>query len=81
MRQLVLGEDDDGRRADRIMRKVLRNVALSTVYRLFRQGDIQIDHRPIQPENRLKKGQIVQIFLPESLLATYDHQKMRKTCL
>lgn len=75
MRQMVLGEDDDDRRADRIIRKVLRNVALSTIYRLFRQGDIQVDHRPIQPEDRLRKGQIVQIFLPESLHATDDHHK------
>ncbi len=74
MRQLLLGEDDDGRRADRIMRKALRNVALSTIYRLFRQGDIRVGHHAIQPEDRLKKGQIVQIFLPESLLASYDHE-------
>lgn len=73
-RELLLGEDDDGRRADRIMRKALRHVALSTIYRLFRQGDIQVDHHPIRPEDRLRKGQVVQIFLPESLLASSTHK-------
>jgi 23S rRNA pseudouridine955/2504/2580 synthase len=73
-RELLLGEDDDGRRADRIMRKALRHVPLSTIYRLFRQGGIQVDYHPIRPEDRLRKGQIVQVFLPESLLASCDHK-------
>lgn len=74
MRQMVLGEDDDGRRADRIMKKVLSNVSLSTIYRLFRQGDVQIENHSIKPEARLKKGEILQIFLPEALVATHDQK-------
>ncbi len=74
MRQMVLGEDDDGRRADRIMRKALSNVSLSTIYRLFRQGDVQIENHSIKPEDRLKRGDILQIFLPEALAAAYDQK-------
>lgn len=69
MRQMVLGEDDDGRRADRIVRKALRNVPLSTIYRLFRQGNVHVENHSIKPEDRLKKGEIIKISLPEALIA------------
>ena len=62
---ITLSRDDDGRRADRIVRKVLKDTALSTIYRLFRQGEIRTSNSPLKPNDRLKEGDIVEIRLPE----------------
>ena len=66
-KQMVLGEDDDGRRADRILRKSLKNLSLSTIYRLFREGDVRVEQHSIQPGARLKKGAVLEVSLPEDL--------------
>ncbi len=64
---ITLSRDDDGRRADRIVRKVLKDTALSTIYRLFRQGEIRTSNSPLKPNDRLKEGDIVEIRLPEKI--------------
>jgi len=64
---MVLGEDDDGRRADRILRKALKNLSLSAIYRLFREGDVHIERHSVQPGARLKKGTVLEVSLPEDL--------------
>jgi 23S rRNA pseudouridine955/2504/2580 synthase len=72
MREMVLGEDDDGRRADRIVRKALSNASLSTIYRLFRQGNVQVESHSIKPDDRLKKGEVIKISMPEALIPAHD---------
>jgi len=65
--RIALGRDDVGRRADRVVRKVLRSVPLSTIYRLFRQKRVRVGARVIGAEERLKPGDTLNLFLPSDL--------------
>ncbi len=64
---IELGRDDEGRRADRVVRKALKSVSLSTIYRLFRQKRIRIGARAIGADEHLKAGDILNLFLPYNL--------------
>ncbi|MDR2403484.1 MAG: RluA family pseudouridine synthase [Spirochaetaceae bacterium] len=55
------GADDDGRRLDRIVRRVLPELPLSAIHRLFRQGRILLDGSPAAPDSRVRTGQIIGI--------------------
>ena len=68
--QINLGRDDDGRRADRIVRRALSDISLSTVYRLFRQSRVKLGARTLAPEDRLSSGDILLVFLPEDFTAS-----------
>jgi len=66
--KFVLGENDEGRRADRIVRKALPHIPLSTIYRFFREGKVTIEQRPVKPGERMKAGAILEIpFLQSSI--------------
>ncbi len=65
--KIPLGKDDEGRRADRVVRKVLKSVPLSTVYRLFRQKRVRIGQRTVEADERIKSGDVLNLFLPESI--------------
>jgi len=59
--RLKTGEDDAGRRLDRILRKALPDHSLSLIHRLLRQGKIRVDDKPARPETRVLSGSVIQI--------------------
>ncbi len=61
---LLLGPNDDGRRADRIIRKALPELPLSAIHRLFRAGKIRIEGKRLKPDSRLQEGQTIKIEKP-----------------
>ena len=65
---LVAAGDDEGRRLDRILRKALRDLPLSAIHRLIRQGSVQIDGKPATASLRIQKGQSIIINLAEPLI-------------
>ncbi|MCL2602072.1 MAG: RluA family pseudouridine synthase [Treponema sp.] len=58
---LTAGADDDGRRLDRILRKAVRELPLSAIHRLLRQGCVCINGNPAQANSRIRAGQIITI--------------------
>jgi len=63
--RLEAGEDDAGRRLDRILRKALPDYSLSLIHRLLRQGRVRLDGRPARPETKVHAGAVIQITTPE----------------
>jgi 23S rRNA pseudouridine955/2504/2580 synthase len=61
MLRLEAGTDDDGRRIDRILRKAFAEMPVSAIYRLLRKGLILLDGKPVQPQNRVSAGQIIEV--------------------
>ena len=57
----VTGKNDSGKRADRIIRTVLSDIALSSVYKEMRSGRIRINGKKIKPDYRVKEGDIINI--------------------
>ncbi|MDR0410578.1 MAG: RluA family pseudouridine synthase [Treponema sp.] len=59
---LTAGADDDGRRLDRILRKLCPNLPLSVIYRLLRKGRILVDGKKASADDRVRACSVV--FVP-----------------
>jgi len=53
--------NDDGRRLDRILRKALPNISLSTIHKLLRTGKVLVNGKTSKAENRIAAGSIITI--------------------
>ena len=65
--RLTAAADDDGRRLDRILRKALRDLPLSGIHRLLRQGSVQVDGKRSDAAQRIKAGETITISNIEKL--------------
>ena len=62
------GENEAGRRLDRILKKVLKGASLSFIYKSIRK-DVKVNGKRAKPETLLAAGDAVEIFLPDELVA------------
>jgi len=60
--ELTTGDNDKGRRLDRILRKALPDHPLPLIHRLLRQGRVLIDGKPGKAQDRIDSG--VKILIP-----------------
>ena len=60
--ELITGENDNGRRLDRILRKALPNHPLPLIHRLLRKGQVLINGKPAKAQDRIDCG--VSICIP-----------------
>ena len=58
---LIAAADDDRRRLDRILRKALRDLPLSAIHRLLRQGAVLVDGKKSDANYRVQCGQTITI--------------------
>ena len=72
---LITAEDDEGRRLDRILRKALPDLPLSAIHRLLRKSAVRLDGEKARGEDRVKKGQVINIVMENPPLpsAEPDH--------
>ncbi|TFG79725.1 MAG: RluA family pseudouridine synthase [Spirochaetales bacterium] len=61
VRKFTAGPDDNGRRVDRIVRRLYPDTPLSALYRLFRTGSIRLGNMKAKPEDRVSAGDILAI--------------------
>ena len=61
VRQFTVSEDDDGIRLDRWFKRNLPQVGFATVSRWARTGQIRVDGKRAQPEDRLEAGQVLRV--------------------
>jgi 23S rRNA pseudouridine955/2504/2580 synthase len=62
---LPLGEHDEGRRLDRILRRLLGDVSLGRIYTLIRKGGIRVSGKRRAASYRIERGDILE--LPEEI--------------
>lgn len=60
--ELITGDNDKGRRLDRILRKALPGHPLPLLHRLLRQGRVFVNNKPAKANDRLDSG--VKISIP-----------------
>lgn len=60
-----IAEDDDGRRVDRVLRKLLPTVPLGAIYRLLRKGAVRLDGKKVSGKTRVHSGE--ELTLPARL--------------
>jgi 23S rRNA pseudouridine955/2504/2580 synthase len=64
--ELVTGENDRGRRLDRILRKALPDHPLPLLHRLLRQGKVLVNGKPAKAQDRIDSGVKISIPLKDS---------------
>ena len=55
-KEFRVGEDDVGRRLDRIARRLLSGIPLSTIHRAIRKGKIRVNGEHVRPDSRIASG-------------------------
>ena len=65
--RLESGENEAGRRLDRVLKKLLKNASLSFIYRIIRK-DVKVNGRRAAGETLLKQGDVIEILLPDEQL-------------
>ncbi|MCL2721473.1 MAG: RluA family pseudouridine synthase [Treponema sp.] len=68
--ELITGENDEGRRLDRILRKALPDHPLPLIHKLLRKGQVLLDGRPAKAQDRVNLG--VKISIPSFKKAKPD---------
>jgi 23S rRNA pseudouridine955/2504/2580 synthase len=63
--EIRAGSEDEGRRIDKIMRKILPDIPLGRIYALLRNGEIRINGKRTNPGERVRAGDV--LTLPHSL--------------
>ena len=66
MIEYIIDEDYESVRVDRFLRKHLKNINLSEIYKMLRKGKIKVNNKKISQDYRLVLGDIIFIFLPET---------------
>ncbi len=59
VRTFTVGEDEANQRLDRFLRKLLRDVSLSAIYKLVRTRRITVNQGKARPDVRLKAGDVI----------------------
>jgi 23S rRNA pseudouridine955/2504/2580 synthase len=63
--ELITGENDKGRRLDRILRKALPDHPLPLIHRLLRQGKVLVNGKPAKAQERVDSGVNINIPLKD----------------
>ena len=66
MIEYIIDEEYESVRVDRFLRKHLKNINLSEIYKMLRKGKIKVNNKKISQDYRLVLGDIVFRFLPEN---------------
>lgn len=66
MIEYIIDEEYESVRVDRFLRKHLKNINLSEIYKMLRKGKIKVNNKKISQDYKLVLGDIVFIFLPEN---------------
>ena len=65
--ELTTGENDKGRRLDRILRKALPEHPLPLLHRLMRQGHVLVNGKPAKAQDRIDSGAKISIPLKDAV--------------
>ena len=66
MIEFIIDEEYETVRIDRFLRKHLKNIALSEIYKMLRKAKIKVNNKKVSQDYRLVLDDIIFVFLPES---------------
>ncbi len=69
MRVIVAGKNDDGRRVDAFLARLMPSAPKSLIYKYIRTGKIKVAGKKPKPETRLSEGDEIKYFGDDTLLA------------
>lgn len=60
--KVIIGSNEAGQRIDKFLRKWLKDVPLSAIYKNIRKGDVKVNGKKVKEKYFLSEGDIVEIF-------------------
>lgn len=70
MKTFLVSEKEAGQRADKFVRKYLREAPLDFIYRLFRKKDVKVDGRPVRPGRIIEAGEEIALYVSDEKLGS-----------
>ncbi len=75
MKEIIITKQDEGKRIDKYVRKILPDAPLSFIYRLFRKKDIKINNKPKDISYILKDQDVLRIYVTDKQLEEFAKPK------
>lgn len=63
---IIIGPNEAGQRCDKFLRKLLKDVPLSAIYKAFRKGDIKVNGKKVKEKYSILEGDSIEIRYIES---------------
>lgn len=67
LQEIAITENEAGQRLDRFLRKLLKDVPLSQIFRMIRKKEVRVNGRGKKEDYRLSVGDIVEVYCAERL--------------
>lgn len=72
MKEIVITKQDEGKRIDKYVRKILSNAPLSFIYKLFRNKDVKINNKRVDISYILKENDVLRIYITDKQLEEFN---------
>lgn len=66
--KISIGPNEAGQRIDKFLRKLLKDVPLSAIYKCLRKGDVKVNDKKVKEKYMLAEGDFLEIKYVESLV-------------
>ncbi|MCX7746100.1 MAG: RluA family pseudouridine synthase [Clostridia bacterium] len=68
MRELIVKEENDEKRIDKVLKEEFPNMPVSALFKAFRKKDIKVNGKRVKEDFILKKGDKLEIFIIDEIL-------------
>ena len=81
MQEIIIGENDAGKRLDRFLRQYMPEARRSVLYGALRKKNIIINEKKAKPEFMLEKGDRVKIYFKDETIDKFRGVKPKATVM
>lgn len=75
MKEIFIDEENEGQRLDKLLFRYLNKAPRSFVFKMLRKKNIKLNKKAASPETKVKKGDIVTLFLSDETIAAFREKK------
>lgn len=79
MREIKIGKNEADQRLDKLLLKYLNKAAPSFIYKMLRKKNIKLNGKKADGKERLRPGDLVQIYLAEETVEKFMEKKAEKS--
>ncbi|MEL7647148.1 MAG: RluA family pseudouridine synthase [Sedimentibacter sp.] len=78
MKEILITKNEEGQRLDRFLKKYLNKANQSFIYKMIRKKNIKLNNMKAEPEQILKKDDLVQLYLSDDTVEKFREKKTLK---
>ena len=75
MKEILITKNEEGQRLDRFLKKYLNKANQSFIYKMIRKKNIKVNNQKAEPEEVLKKDDMVQLYLSDETIEKFREKK------